>query len=308
MGATYAPPNRRASPHPEEAARGSPGRVPREALSRRRSFATLRPVLDPLVGLGALALALLAMPFAPALDPGPSAECPDDMRLVDGTHYDEVQHLCVDPRTDVKTTHCFAYHEGITAAEGAITPIRVCMDRFEAPNKEGAKPLVMQSFRAAERHCKKLGRRVCREQEWELACEGSEHRPLAYGWAVDKKRCNSDKGWRAFDVSRLVAGGESADAEVKRLWQGAPSGKYVGCVSPFGIQDMMGNVEEWVATRAGRAFPGALMGGFWAKPWTGCRGTNDAHEPTFTFYETGFRCCAEPGTLDADGRPKKPSP
>jgi hypothetical protein len=44
------------------------------------------------------------------------------------------------------------------------------------------------------------------------------------------------------------------------------------------------------------------MGGFWAKPWTGCRGTNDAHEPTFAFYETGFRCCADPGTLDADGR------
>ena len=21
---------------------------------------------------------------------------------------------------------------------------------------------------------------------------------------------------------------------------------------------------------------------------------NDAHEPTFTFYETGFRCCGDP--------------
>jgi hypothetical protein len=49
------------------------------------------------------------------------------------------------------------------------------------------------------------------------------------------------------------------------------------------------------------------MGGFWAKPWTGCRGTNDAHEPRFTFYETGFRCCAEPGTLDASGKPLKGS-
>ena len=39
------------------------------------------------------------------------------------------------------------------------------------------------------------------------------------------------------------------------------------------------------------------MGGFWAKPWTGCRGTNDAHEPSFEFYETGFRCCADPGTI-----------
>jgi len=37
-----------------------------------------------------------------------------------------------------------------------------------------------------------------------------------------------------------------------------------------------------------------LIGGFWSKPWTGCRGANDAHEPTFRFYETGFRCCADP--------------
>jgi formylglycine-generating enzyme required for sulfatase activity len=77
-------------------------------------------------------------------------------------------------------------------------------------------------------------------------------------------------------------------------------------VSSFGIYDMQGNVEEWVASRPGRNLPGALMGGFWAKPWTGCRGTNDAHEPGFQFYETGFRCCADPGTLgDAAPPPRK---
>ena len=52
---------------------------------------------------------------------------------------------------------------------------------------------------------------------------------------------------------------------------------------------MMGNVEEWVTSRKGRRYKGALMGGFWSKPWTGCRGTNDAHEEAFVFYETGFR-------------------
>ena len=54
-----------------------------------------------------------------------------------------------------------------------------------------------------------------------------------------------------------------------------------------------------------RLYPGSLMGGFWAKPWTGCRGTNDAHEPTFTFYETGFRCCADPGTVPPKAHKKK---
>ena len=46
-----------------------------------------------------------------------------------------------------------------------------------------------------------------------------------------------------------------------------------------------------------RKFKAALMGGFWAKPWTGCRGTNDAHEPeNFRFYEVGFRCCKDPAS------------
>ena len=93
---------------------------------------------------------------------------------------------------------------------------------------------------------------------------------------------------------KLYSEGADATKEIAHLWQGSPSGAYATCASSFGIYDMMGNVEEWVATRHGRRFPGALMGGFWAKPWTGCRGTNDAHDPSFTFYEVGFRCCTSP--------------
>lgn len=254
-------------------------------------------MLDPIITTLALAVAMLHVPVASATDPGARKDCPADMRLVVGTHYDDVQHLCVDPRKDSKDTHCFAYAEGLTAEEGTATDIRVCMDQFEAPNIKGKRPLVMQSFRSAQRWCSARKKRLCTEQEWELGCEGSERRPLAYGWAVDKTACNSDKSWRAFDVTALKAGGEEAQRELEKLWQGSPSGKYLTCVSTYGIYDMMGNVEEWVASRSSRKFPGALMGGFWAKPWTGCRGTNDAHEPTFEFYETGFRCCADPGTI-----------
>lgn len=254
-------------------------------------------MLDPLVTTLALAVGMLHVPIASPFDPGPRNDCPPDMRLVIGTHYDDVQHLCTDPRKDGKDTHCFAYSEGLTAEEGKATDIHVCMDQFEAPNQKGKRPLVMHSFRSARRYCAQRKKRLCTEQEWELACEGAERRPLAYGWRVDKSACNSDKGWRPFDVDALRAGGEEAQREVERLWQGSLSGKYLTCVSMHGIYDMMGNVEEWVISRPGRKFPGALMGGFWAKPWTGCRGTNDAHEPSFEFYETGFRCCADPGSL-----------
>jgi formylglycine-generating enzyme required for sulfatase activity len=257
-------------------------------------------MLDPLVAVLALAIVILKVPLAPVSDPGPSPECPSDMRLVAGKHHDVMQHLCVDPRRDTKDTHCFAYWEGISGEEGPATDVRVCMDRFEAPNAAGAKPLVMKSYVSAKKWCEQRRKRPCTEQEWELACEGPEHRPLAYGWRVDVAVCNSAKQWRPFDAHKLY--GEEGDKEVERLWQGTPSGNFARCVSPFGIVDMMGNVEEWVTSRKSRKYPGALMGGFWAKPWTGCRGTNDAHEPTFTFYETGFRCCSEPRTSEAGKR------
>lgn len=269
-------------------------------------------MIEGLLGLGAFAAALLQVPLAPSLDPGPAPECPNDMRLVTGTHYDVMQHYCTTPSDDGTTPasrrdpHCYTYWPGLSAEEGARTDIRVCMDQYEAPNKKGSKPYVMKSYKMAQSWCEKRSRRMCSEQEWETACEGPEKRPYAYGWAVNKKLCNSDKQWQPFDVKAL--NDEDKDvvkAEVERLWQGSVSGKYLTCASPFGVFDMMGNVEEWVSTRKSRKWPGALMGGFWAKPWTGCRGTNDAHEPTFVFYETGFRCCADPGTLDEKGKPIK---
>ncbi len=264
-------------------------------------------MLDPIAAFLALSFALGSADPGDALDPGPSPECPSDMRLVAGTHHDEVQRYCVAPQVDSKDTHCFAYFEGVTAFEGPKTDVRVCMDQFEAPNKRGAKPFVMKSYKSANAYCKARNKRMCSEQEWETACEGPEVLPLAYGWAVDKKICNSDKKWMPVDWDKFGAEGDAADAEARRLWQGTPSGRFPGCVSPFGIYDMMGNVEEWVTSRKHRRFPGSLMGGFWAKPWTGCRGTNDAHEPGFVFYETGFRCCADAGALDAEGKPRKKS-
>jgi formylglycine-generating enzyme required for sulfatase activity len=262
--------------------------------------------LDPLASLLAFSFTLGGpADIERSRDPGPSPECPNDMRLVTGMHYDEVQHLCTSPQEDTKDTHCFAYFEGITGLEGDMTEIRVCMDQYEAPNKRGAKPFVMKSYNSAKKYCGDRGKRPCTEQEWETACEGPEYLPLAYGWAVDRKICNSDKKWMQVDWDKFKDGDDAAAAESDRLWQGTPSGRFPGCSSSFGIFDMMGNVEEWVTSRKTRKHPGSLMGGFWAKPWTGCRGTNDAHEPSFVFYETGFRCCAEPGTLDADGKKKQ---
>ena len=37
----------------------------------------------------------------------------------------------------------------------------------------------------------------------------------------------------------------TAEAEINRLSQRVPSGEMRGCVSPYGVRDMGGNVDEW---------------------------------------------------------------
>ena len=61
----------------------------------------------------------------------------------------------------------------------------------------------MKSFENAQHFCGERHKRVCSEQEWELACEGGEFRPLAYGWRVDTAVCNSAKSWIKFDAKKL---------------------------------------------------------------------------------------------------------
>jgi sulfatase modifying factor 1 len=148
----------------------------------------------------------------------------------------------------------------------------VCMDRYEAPNIEGANPMVMQSAVDAIVWCGARGKRLCTEWEWEWACYQTG------------EPCRNDQQWMEWDRKMV-----SSPSEVERLWQGAPSGSYPECRTPSGIYDLRGNVEEWVVS-PGRDWPYGLKGGWWAKV-TPCHRINDAHEPEFRFYETGFRCC-----------------
>ena len=252
----------------------------------------------------ALGLAWILLPvlghaegYQPPPDPGPHPSCPPDMRLVQGLHPDELERLCL----RVKANRCWSYVPFAEVAQGERQRVRVCMDRFEAPNQPGAKPLVMVDFHQATRWCEQRGKRLCSEQEFETACEGPQLMAYPYGWQVDGTVCNTSKPWLSFDARALDAGGDKARKEVERLWQGSGSGSYERCRTRDGIYDLVGNVEEWVIARKGRRYPGALMGGFWAKPWVGCRGTNDAHQPGFAFYEVGFRCCAAPNDAAAGG-------
>ena len=233
--------------------------------------------------------AVLASPMAA---PAAAAVCPADMVLVEGIHYEELQRLCIDKRKN----KCWAFLPGLVTMEPRRTAVRVCMDRYEWPNRKGEKPHVMMRFTEAEASCNSVGKRMCSEFEWEKACEGPQQLPWPYGWKQQPKACNNHKRYRAYSFSKLHANDRAVrERETRRLWQGAESGSYPSCRSAAGVEDLVGNVEEWVSTsRPQWPYRSSLKGGFWAKPWSGCRGTNEAHAPAFRFYEIGFRCCRAP--------------
>ena len=181
-----------------------------------------------------------------------------------------------------------------------------CIDRFEAPNRPNAMPLVMQSARDAVAWCSAHDKRMCAESEWIAACEGEEHNEYPYGSSHVDARCNDDKLWQKVDESTLARWpAPDAQAEVKNLYQASPSGAKRRCVSKGGVSDLTGNVEEWVVRTREHVnpWPYVLIGCYWAGCYGGnkptCHSTNNAHGPEFRYYETGFRCCKDAAGAEA---------
>ncbi len=274
-----------------QSATNSPNHFPSSFSNPVRFIKNAPPVLPLLFSL------LQITPDSPAIQtaqpaPANTPACPNDMLLVQGEHYENVERFC----TDYHGLRCWSFLPGLMAQEPRVTSISVCMDRYEWPNRAGKTPQVMVRFIEAEELCAAAGKRLCSEFEWETACEGPETRPWPYGFSYDPKVCNTAKPYLPVSEAKLNSREKKVrQTETWRVWQGAPSGAFPACISSHGVVDLVGNVEEWVKTdRPEWPYRSSLKGGFWAKPGAACRGTNDSHGPSFRFYEVGFRCCKDP--------------
>ena len=179
-----------------------------------------------------------------------------------------------------------------------------CIDKYEDPNKVGAMPVVMKTWYEAGDACKAQGKRLCGDSEWTLACEGQERLPYPYGYERNSEACNIDKPHPAVNEIALGSADKKVrDAEVARLWQGETSGSRESCQSPYGAMDMTGNVDEWVVNEGGMPYKSGLKGGYWGPVRDRCRPMTTAHYEQFSFYQIGFRCCADiqPGGVAAPG-------
>lgn len=164
-----------------------------------------------------------------------------------------------------------------------------CMDVYEWPNREGELPIVGVDWYAARHSCEAGGRRLCTADEWTFACEGEDVKPYPYGDGLhrDAQTCNIDKPSMNPSLPR---------SEWPKHYSAVGSGTMANCVSPFGVHDMTGNVDEWVNNVGGRTdgdpYFSGLKGGYWGPVRTRCRPMTTVHSPQHSFYQNGFRCCS----------------
>jgi tRNA A-37 threonylcarbamoyl transferase component Bud32 len=148
----------------------------------------------------------------------------------------------------------------------------VWIDRYEYPNIKGARPLTRVDFDAALDLCRRAGKRLCTEEEWELACAGDSGHAYPYGADFDPTAC----------VVRAHAQGP------------APAGSRSGCVTDSGVADLSGNVAEWTDSALEGGRPQKIIrGGYWEQPaaQVSCRARDYFLPGQGGARYLGFRCC-----------------
>lgn len=265
-----------------------------------RAVAAESPPPSEKVGVATLKLATSFQPVPAKVVPTPAptndlakkveAEeaCPEGMVLVEGEFCPEVEHTCLEwmdpPSSRYANFRCKRYAPEAKCKAQKVHK-RYCIDATERKEPDTALPRHFMSWQGSRALCESEGARLCRESEWIFACEGEEMRPYPYGWERDSSACNVDLSENIGRVGRLVD-------------HRSPAGSHAKCASPFGVQDMAGNVEEW--TQADGPGQGSKMGwkevlkgSWWIPSRHACRQFQVGHNDVYNGAETGARCCKD---------------
>jgi serine/threonine-protein kinase len=199
----------------------------------------------------------------------------------------------------------------IDRTEVTVGAYKACVDKGDCPRPARSSasctfdlgdpmlPVSCVPWTSAQTYCLAVSKRLPREVEWEVAARGTS--AIRYPWGGTSAVGCGGAVTLATDASQRSCGGKKP----------ARVGSRPGGASPFGVLDMSGNVEEWVADWYGEAVSdlsprsGAshvLRGGGWlsqpSQAKTTSRNWGSAREAG---PNVGFRCAKDDSAGTARG-------
>jgi formylglycine-generating enzyme required for sulfatase activity len=173
------------------------------------------------------------------------------------------------------------------------------MPGYRFPAGEDDLPVTHVLKRDAEEFCRRASRRLPTGAEWEKAARGTDGRVYPWGNKFSADRANINRRAEAGSTNNLLCRSPLATSSRK-----LPGGSFPSGASPYGCEDMAGNVWEWVsdvwmdtvsfgpATGEPR---GIIRGGAYSYSPLQARTSYQGFEALdTTCHDVGFRC-----TMDA---------
>lgn len=176
---------------------------------------------------------------------------------------------------------------------------RELMPEHRFANGEDDLPVTHVLKRDAEEYCRRANRRLPAAAEWEKAARGTDGRLYPWGNEFSAAHANISRRPTVTGTNAESCRSPLSPSRGKR-----PGGAFPSGASPYGCEDMAGNVWEWVSDvwvdrnelgmRRGPEARGIIRGGAYSYSARQARASYQGFEAlASTCHDVGFRCAMD---------------